>query len=159
MLHSSNSTSNATSSATATSSSATVATPTIYIAPIPTYSPLSDCPKSNFTRYTSNYASGSSGTVPSGAKLNFTKYCDLENPLIGIRQNTQTLSEAFVYSFNDCIEVCAAYNFWGASANCTVAVYQVNGSRPGNCWVGKIAATSASSLAAKDGTDVALLNS
>jgi hypothetical protein len=67
------------------------------------------------------------------------------------------MSEAFVYSFSDCIEACASLNFWSGNASCSVAVYQPDGSRPGNCWVGS-ASVNASSLAAKNGTDVAFLN-
>jgi len=69
------------------------------------------------------------------------------------------ISEAFVYSFSDCIEACASYNFWGENSNCTVAVYTPSASRPGNCWVGSASDVTIASLSVKKGTDVALLES
>lgn len=122
----------------------------------PTILPLSDCPSSNDTSYTSNYAQGTSGTVPSTSALNFTKYCDFSSPLS--QSSSHTITEAFVYTFDDCIEVCAGYNFWGAGSNCTVAVYDVSGNRPGNCWVGYAEVNSPSQLTQKTGTDVALIS-
>lgn len=63
-----------------------------------------------------------------------------------------------MYTFNDCIEVCAGYNFWGKGDNCTFAVYQTSGGRPGNCWVGyETKKTGAAALSTKKGTDVAIL--
>lgn len=140
---------NATSTASA---SPTVAS--AFIAPTPTYSPLSDCPQSNNTFYTSSLSSGAFGTVRPAAGLNFTKYCDVDSPLSN--PGAKTLSEAFVYSLSDCVEVCASLNFYAGNANCSVAVYQANDDRPGNCWVGLANAT-LSQLGAKTGTDVALL--
>lgn len=68
------------------------------------------------------------------------------------------MAEAYVYDFNDCIEVCASYNFWHDAANCTVAVYQPDAARPGNCWIGAFDVSGGvSSLSQSDGTDVALL--
>ena len=104
----------------------------------------------------STYATGSTGTVPQGAGLNFTKYCDFASPLSS--PNARHISEAFVYSFSDCVEVCAAYNFWNADSNCTVAVYQATASRPGNCWVGSASDVSVSSLNVQQGNDVAILS-
>ena len=93
--------------------------------------------------------------MPPGASLTFTKYCDFESPL-----TTQTgafrIAEAFVYSFSDCIEVCASSNFYNADSNCTVAVYQPEGTRPGNCWVGNAASVKLGELDKQDGTDVAM---
>ena len=147
--------SNVTSSASSSSSAVPSATST-YAAPVPTYTPLSDCPASNATSYSSSYAKGSSGTVPAGAGLNFTKYCDVAGPLS--QPGASRIAEAFVYSFSDCIEVCAGINFWSAGSNCSVAVYQPDGTRPGNCWVGSTQkAIVLSSLSEDKGTDVALL--
>ena len=68
------------------------------------------------------------------------------------------MSEAFAYSFVDCVEVCASLNFWAGNAQCSVAVYEATAGRPGNCWVGSTNATvQVATLAANDGTDVALL--
>ena len=100
---------------------------------IPTYTPLDACPDANNTVYTSSQADRTSDST---AGLTFTRYCDVASPLDG-NTKASTLSEAFVYSFDDCIELCASLNYWANEANCTVAVYDVKGSRPGNCWVGK----------------------
>lgn len=127
-----------------------------FAAATPTYTPLSDCPDSNGTAYQSDFAQGSSGDVPKDAGLSFTKYCDLSSPLT-TQTGAQRIAEAFVYSFSDCIEVCAGYNFWNANSNCTVAVYLPEGSRPGNCWVGHAAGVSAHSLDRQKGTDIAML--
>lgn len=142
------------------SSNGTYATPTAiasasatatFIAATPTYTPLSDCPDSNDTGYTSSY----DNTTNTGAGLKFTKYCDLTNPIT----DSQRIAEAFVYSFSDCVEVCASYNYWSNSTNCTVAAYQPDGKRPGNCWTGKVDGLQASALNITAGTEVALLDS
>ncbi|KXS97525.1 hypothetical protein AC578_4603 [Pseudocercospora eumusae] len=133
-------------------------TPTsTFSAPTPTYTPINDCPDSNNTEYTSQFASGSSGSVPDHAGLKFTKYCDFSNPLS--QDGAQRIAEAYVYSFSDCVEVCAAYNFWNDGGNCTVAIYQSSGGRPGNCWVGNAGDVQASDLNTTQGTDVAILHS
>lgn len=137
----------ANSSTTTTSSPSTTST---FSAPTPTYTPLIDCPASNNTTYTSSYASASSSN---NASLTFTKFCDLSSPL-----TTHNLAEAFVYSFSDCIELCAGFNVLNSGSNCTAAVYQPTGSRPSNCWVGSAASgVQASSLKGQTGQDVALL--
>jgi len=139
----------------ATSPSPT-ATPTIsaFSAPTPTYTPLSTC--QNHTSYSSTYALGSLGPVPATARLNYTLYCNLTNPLT--QPSAIKIAQAYTYSFSDCVEVCAGYNFWNAGSNCTVAAYQPTGRRPGNCWVGFADAVAVGSLAADPGMDVALLN-
>lgn len=151
-LCSTNGTDSQTSHPSASTTSGPSSTST-FSAATPTYTPLSDCPDSNNTAYTSSFAQESSSNKRSG--LHFTKYCDLSNPLS--EGGAQRISEAFVYSFSDCIEVCAGYNFWNGGSNCTVAVYQSGGSRPGNCWVGHASDVKASSLNETQGTDVALL--
>jgi len=141
--------------AAAAASPATPTSTSTFSAATPTYTPLSDCPASNNTSYTSTYASGASGTVPSTAGLTFTKYCDRAGPA-----SADHIAAAFVYSFSDCVEVCAGLNFRSAGRNCTVAVYQADGKRPGNCWVGGTQAqqpVDLASLGAATGTDVALL--
>lgn len=151
-----------TSSQPTASNSATTALPTAtYAAPIPTYTPLSDCPASNATRYTSDFASQRSGPVAPGTGLTFTRYCDKANPFS--LTGAAITAEAFVYSFADCIEVCAGANFWapaGSQANCTAAVYQPGGGRPGNCWVGSVPdnlLATASGAGEADGNEVAIL--
>jgi hypothetical protein len=133
-----------------------------YSAPIPTYTPLSDCPSSDNTHYTSDFTKVSSNTISSSsstshasAGLTFTKHCALSNPIT----DPAKLTSAFVYSFSDCVEVCAAFNYWADSSECSVAVYQPNATRPANCWIGKIPELKASSLREMEGIDVAILDS
>jgi len=144
-------TSNTTNATSTAASSASVAS--LYSAPTPTYTPLNDCPRSNNTLYTSSFATSAAGDVQVGTGLNFTRYCDVGSPL----SKAQTLSTAFVYSFGDCIEVCASLNFWASDHNCSVAVYQPGGARPSNCWVGTTT-TFFAKLSVKTGTDVAILD-
>ncbi|KAK5130296.1 hypothetical protein LTR08_002219 [Meristemomyces frigidus] len=144
-----------TSEPTSTTSEAPSTTST-FAAPTPTYTPISDCPASNDTGYTSSYTQQSSSSS-SDAGLKFTKYCDMAGPLS--RTGASRIAEAFVYSFSDCIEVCAGYNYLNTGgSNCTVAVYQPSGSRPGNCWVGHVGDVAFGSLDALEGTDVALVS-
>lgn len=100
--------------------------------------PLDACPDANNTIYTSSQADRTSDSTAekNTAGLTFTRYCDVASLLNG-NAEASTFSEAFVYSLDDCIELCASLNYWANGANCTVAVYDVEGSRPGNCWVGK----------------------
>jgi hypothetical protein len=63
-----------------------------------------------------------------------------------------------VYSLDDCVELCASLNFWASDKNCTVAVYDVNGSRPGNCVVGRAAGAQVGDLDGKEGIAVAMLS-
>ncbi|CAK4033465.1 hypothetical protein AC578_4603 [Lecanosticta acicola] len=144
---------NQTSSNSPTATTSGSASSSTFTAATPTYEPLSDCPESNNTAYTSSYALRSSAT---NAKTTFTKYCDLSNPLI--LHGSATLAEAFVYSFSDCVELCAGYNYLHNDGNCTAAVYRPTGSRPANCWVGSTGSVTASSLNFTSGTDVALLS-
>ena len=131
-------------------------TTSTFSAAVPTYTPLNDCPASDNTGYTSSFAQGSSGDVPDHAGLQFTKHCDLSNPLSA--NGSKRIAEAFVYSFSDCVEVCAGYNFWNDGSNCTVAVYQPSGGRPGNCWVGNAGHVQATELKVTQGTEVAILH-
>lgn len=62
-----------------------------------------------------------------------------------------------MYTFKDCIELCASANFWSQSANCSVAVYEPEASRPGNCWVGEADGVRVGELNGKEGVEVALL--
>ncbi|CZT20602.1 uncharacterized protein RCC_06460 [Ramularia collo-cygni] len=134
--------------ATATPAASPTAT---FTAATPTYTPLSDCPESNDTGYTSSF---DKLTDQPDAGLKFTKLCDLASPI----SDSQRIAEAYVYSFSDCVEVCASYNYWSNSRNCTVAVYLPDGKRPGNCWTGQVNDVQASSLNSTIGTNVALLD-
>lgn len=154
----------------ATGTKITASPTSTFAAPTPTYEPLNDCPASNNTDYISQYASttSSSSSVPAG--LAFTKFCDLENPLSmsndddnddsnDNNDNQDIIAQAFVYSFSDCIEICAAYNYAQSGSNCTVAVYEPSGSRPGNCWIGNTRQRLQPSnlRSSTDGTNVAIL--
>lgn len=145
---------NATNTAlSATATRTTASATSTFVAATPTYKPLSDCPASNDTDYTSQYASNS--IVPPNVGLDFTKYCDLENPLG--KTDGQNITQAFVYSFSDCVEVCAGYNFLNSGSNCTVAIYQPAAARPANCWVGNVGEIQPSTLNSTNGTNVAIL--
>ncbi|KAF2223659.1 hypothetical protein BDZ85DRAFT_261978 [Elsinoe ampelina] len=135
----------------------TSATPTAtaitstFNAPIPTYSVLNDCPQSNNTLFTTRPVSTTDSTT-----FNYTKHCDLDSPLSA--NGARTLSTAFVYSFNDCIQVCASLNIFTNSNNCTSAVFVLDGERPANCFVGTAdVSRGASAFAGRRGVNVALL--
>jgi hypothetical protein len=142
-----------------TPTSATPTTSSVYLAATPTYMPLNPCPDANNTLYTSPLSSrlNDSNSTSKAAGLNFTRYCDVESPLDSVT-NASKISEAFVYSLDDCIELCASLNFWASDKNCTVAVYDVNGSRPGNCFVGSATSVQVEDLGEKDGIAIAILN-
>ena len=57
----------------------------------------------------------------------------------------------------DCVETCASLNFWAGGRNCSVAVYEAEGSRTGNCWVGDAQGVVISELKEKDGMAIAFL--
>ncbi|PNS14215.1 hypothetical protein CAC42_6728 [Sphaceloma murrayae] len=146
---------NATLMPNITSASATPTSTLItstFNAPIPTYSVLNDCPQSNNTLYTTKPIS----SVDNSPRYNYTKHCNLDSPLS--QNGARTLSEAFVYSFNDCIQVCASLNFWQGSENCTAAVFMVDGLRPANCFVGMADVSQGTRvLGARGGVNVALM--
>lgn len=137
------------------------ATPSTFSAPVPTYIPLGSCPDANNTLFTSTLAKNrnndhSTSTTTSSPGLNFTTYCDVESPLTSL-SSASTLSQAFVYSFDDCIEICASVNFWSRSSNCSVAVYEPKASRPANCWVGEADRVGYGELKEVVGVEVAIL--
>lgn len=137
-------------------SSTSPASPSTYSAPAPTYKPITSCPQANNTIYTSSFANGRSGSASNAANLSFIQYCNLESPLENISA-ASTLLEAFVYSLGDCVEACAALNYWAGDRNCSVAVYDAEGSRPGNCWVGHAEDVKIRDLGKKDGLAIAVL--
>lgn len=150
------------------SSSASSSTPTSamsssssgYQPTIPTYTPLDACPDANNTLYTSSQADRASDSkAEKTAGLTFTRYCDVASPLDGNgNAKASMLSEAFVYSLDDCIELCASLNYWAGEAKCTVAAYDVKGSRHGNCWVGSAEGVAGvGDLEEKEGVAVALV--
>ncbi|OCL03563.1 hypothetical protein AOQ84DRAFT_392203 [Glonium stellatum] len=106
------------------SSSFSMSTPSS-AAPIAT--PSSDCPSTNGTIYTSLFANGKSGTVPSGAGLKFLKLCSVE-------QYGFNLAEGYFMTFDECIELCASLNFFNKNSNCLGVTFIANGTQPGNCW-------------------------
>ncbi|KAF4553156.1 Hypothetical protein D9617_8g051700 [Elsinoe fawcettii] len=137
-----------------TSSSATptaTAITSTFNAPIPTYSVLNDCPQSNNTLYTTRPNSANPA-----ATYNYTKHCDLDSPLSA--NGARTLSTAFVYSFNDCIQICSSFNSFEGSSNCSAAVFVLDGQRPANCFVGTAdVSQGAKAFAGRQGVSVALL--
>jgi hypothetical protein len=84
-----------------------------------------DCPSSNGTTYQPSAVTGGSGIY------SFTKHCSVDfgtGPL---------LAEAFVPSFDDCIDTCSNYNYDNSpNATCFSVNFKVSGTRPGNCWIG-----------------------
>lgn len=91
--------------------------------------------------------------------MSFTRYCNVNSPFESSSTGAaKKLSEAFVYSIDDCIEICASFNFWGNKTNCTMAVYDVKGSRPGNCWVGSANGVKVGESEEEDGFAVAVLD-
>ncbi|KAH0346799.1 hypothetical protein KCU83_g7132, partial [Aureobasidium melanogenum] len=124
----------------------------------PTFVPLSACPNANNTLYTSS-SSNSSSLIPSSdnttapVELTYTRYCDAKPPA-----DFKPLTSGFVYTFDDCIELCATYNAYaGESTSCNMAVYDVQQARPVNCVVGSAQNASSESLGVDGGLAVALL--
>ncbi|KAF2210878.1 hypothetical protein CERZMDRAFT_113032 [Cercospora zeae-maydis SCOH1-5] len=139
--------------ATATATTASGTATSAFAAPTPTFQPLNDCPASSNTRYTSELARGESTSESTG--LVFVKNCDLENPVSA--HHGKQIAQAFVYSFSDCIEICAGYNKLNSAANCTVAAYEPSAPRPANCWLGDAGDVDISTLNTTKGTNVATL--
>jgi hypothetical protein len=68
--------------------------------------------------------------VGSPGSYNFIKYC-------GFDTTGLTVAEAFVPSFNDCIDMCSDYNYASGqdgTNQCFAVSFLVTGNRPGNCW-------------------------
>ncbi|KAH0370551.1 hypothetical protein KCU65_g2580, partial [Aureobasidium melanogenum] len=122
----------------------------------PTFIPLSACPSANNTLYTSSPSNSS--LIPSAdntttVNLTYTRYCDANTPT-----DFKPLTSGFVYTFDDCIELCATYNAYASGApSCNVAVYDVQQARPVNCVVGSAQNASVESLGVDGGLAVALL--
>ncbi|KAG9631621.1 hypothetical protein KCU98_g13815, partial [Aureobasidium melanogenum] len=124
----------------------------------PTFVPLSACPTANNTLYTSS-SSNNSSLIPSAdntttpIELTYTRYCEANTPA-----DFKPLTSGFVYTFDDCIELCATYNAYaGGSTSCNVAVYDVQQARPVNCVVGSAPNATSESLGINGGLAVALL--
>ncbi|KAI4844256.1 hypothetical protein E4T44_06289 [Aureobasidium sp. EXF-8845] len=127
----------------------------------PTFTPLSACPTANNTIFISTISNTSSlsglvsnTTTPAAAGVSFTRYCDVNTPA-----DFKPLSSGFVYTFDDCIELCAAYSVYNtgaAAATCNVAVYDVEQARPVNCVIGSTSAAG-NSLGIDGGLAVAVL--
>ncbi|KAG9751305.1 hypothetical protein KCU73_g6364, partial [Aureobasidium melanogenum] len=149
----------AASGPTATSlKSATSTTASTTALSTPTFVPLSACPTANNTLYTSSVSNNSS-LIPSSdnttapVELTYTRYCDADTPA-----DFKPLTSGFVYTFDDCIELCATYNAYaGGSTSCNVAVYDVQQARPVNCVVGSAQNVSVESLGVDGSLAVALL--
>ncbi|KAI4765983.1 hypothetical protein E4T52_11685 [Aureobasidium sp. EXF-3400] len=142
-------------STTATTSASTTALST------PTFVPLSACPTANNTMFISTISntssligSASNNTAPVGGST-YTRYCDANTPA-----DFKPLTSGFVYTFDDCIEMCATYNAYSTgagSATCNVAVYDVEQARPVNCVVGSTQNAATAGLGVDGGLAIALL--
>ena len=68
-------------------------------------------------------------TTGASGMYTFTKYCGFDT--IGA-----TIAEAFVPSFNDCIDMCSNFNYRTGQegATCFAVSFLVDGRRPGNCF-------------------------
>ncbi|KAG4439363.1 hypothetical protein IFR05_005175 [Cadophora sp. M221] len=114
------SSSTAQTSTTSTSTSSATPSPTTFPAP------SKDC--QNGTTYNSLFQTGENGSVPPGAGLTFTRLC-------GQNADINNIGSAFVYSLDDCIEICAGINFWPGNRRCTSVIYRPEGKgKPVNCW-------------------------
>jgi len=80
-----------------------------------------DCPESNGTTYQPLQPNGGTGIYT------FTKYC-------GFDTTGTTIAEAFVSSFDYCLDMCSNLNIVNQNTNCTAVTYLVQGGPPGNCW-------------------------
>jgi hypothetical protein len=148
-------------SPTITKSAITTTSASTTVLSTPTFTPLSACPTANNTIFISTISNTSSliglvsnTTVPAAAGVSFTRYCDANTPA-----DFKPLSSGFVYTLDDCIELCAAYSVYttgAAAATCNVAVYDVEQARPVNCVIGSTLAA-ANSLGIDGGLAVALL--
>ncbi|KAG9551482.1 hypothetical protein KCU71_g16797, partial [Aureobasidium melanogenum] len=149
----------AASGPTATSlKSATSTTASTTALSTPTFAPLSACPIANNTLYTSSVSNNSS-LIPSSdnttapVELTYTRYCNADTPA-----DFKPLTSGFLYTFDDCIELCATYNAYASGpTSCNVAVYDVQQARPVNCVVGSAQNVSVESLGVDGGLAVALL--
>jgi hypothetical protein len=94
----------------------------------PTITPTTTCPFSNNTVYHSLFEGESPG---GGAGLDFLIYCDMT-----LAYQQQNLAQVWAVTLDDCIEACASYNYWGDNTTCGQMAYKVDGTRPGNCWLG-----------------------
>ncbi|KAH6711248.1 hypothetical protein BKA61DRAFT_579060 [Leptodontidium sp. MPI-SDFR-AT-0119] len=115
---------------TASGSSSTTQTSTSTSSPTPSPTtfpaPSKDC--QNGTTYNSLFQTGENGGVPPGAGLTFTRLC-------GQNADINNIGSAFVYSLDDCIEICAGINFWPGNRRCTSVIYRPEGKgKPVNCW-------------------------
>ena len=73
------------------------------------------------------FSTGANGAVPEGASdaLTFQKRCSID------LHTSSILAQTRVADFDSCIDMCASYNFWHATDDCTGATY----SHEGICWI------------------------
>ncbi|KAH7409101.1 hypothetical protein BKA64DRAFT_387538 [Cadophora sp. MPI-SDFR-AT-0126] len=115
-----------TASATSSSTSTSTSTSPLTVSPTAFPAPSKDC--QNGTTYDSLFLTGENGTPAPGAGLKFTRLC-------GQNADIDNIGSAFVYSLDDCIEICAGINFWPGDRRCTSVVYRPEGKgKPVNCW-------------------------
>ncbi|KAL2843365.1 hypothetical protein BJY01DRAFT_248654 [Aspergillus pseudoustus] len=136
---------NETVTVTVSAASTASATSEAQSASTPTTGHYSDCLSSNGTDYTSTkFTSGDNGAVPDGAKngLKFSKIC-------GADVQGTNLAQADFSTFEECIDLCASYNFWSGSTDCSIASYN----NEGTCWI----KSGGTSQVSNDGVDTAVL--
>ncbi|KAI4722585.1 hypothetical protein E4T48_01082 [Aureobasidium sp. EXF-10727] len=145
---------------TTSATSATTTIPSTTALSTPTFTPLSACPSANNTLFistisnTSSLVSATNNTTTTPIDLTYTRYCDANTPA-----DFKPLTSGFVYTFDDCIDLCAAYNVYAgdSSTSCNVAAYDVKQARPVNCVVGNTQHANAQSVGINGGLAVGLL--
>ncbi|TAQ90640.1 hypothetical protein B7494_g1062 [Chlorociboria aeruginascens] len=81
--------------------------------------PTTSCPQSNGTLFETPYTGGT-----------FSIQCDISY------SNSANIAQAMVFTLEDCINMCGAYNYWNSDTTCTHATYLPAGMDPyGNCWI------------------------
>lgn len=113
----------------------------------------SDCPGSNKQKYTPNGAGGGTGDYA------FTKNCAMQLVTAGM-----DITEAFVPSFDLCIDMCFSWNYYEYASDdhpgahkCVAAVFRPGGKPPGNCWI-KNSSALANGMTTNGEQDTATLN-
>ncbi|KAI5202599.1 hypothetical protein E4T39_04683 [Aureobasidium subglaciale] len=148
----------ASSPMTTSTRSATSTVASTSVLSTPTFAPISACPSANNTLFVSTISNSSSlissaDNTTATVDLTYTRYCDANTPA-----EFKPVTSGFVYTFDDCIEMCAAYNVYAdGSVHCNVAIYNVEESRPVNCVVGIAQTTGIKSLGINGGLAVAVL--
>ncbi|KAI0147029.1 hypothetical protein GGR57DRAFT_282143 [Xylariaceae sp. FL1272] len=81
-----------------------------------TPTPSSDCPLSNRTIDVSDFTLEQEGPTTPEMGLKFEKLCSVDTW-------GYNLAESVANSFNECIELCASFNFWNNNAGCVAVSF------------------------------------